>query len=202
MQSFNKVNVGQQKMLQYKLELIILGHDKIASSKDRIPFQDVVVALEIKVSIMQEMSIHVKLILYHESHVTKTQVDHVSEDDKVMGLNFHSMASTNTEVDILKFEITDFEVVAHYFAALLAVQDVVLFSYVGHSIEVLKEMSGVFAIEGFFFSVIIQVPDYDGVFGLRQLDSDANKAIFTSCSDSFNERIFFFFRDLKAHFSQ
>jgi hypothetical protein len=96
----------------------------------------------------------------------------ISENDKVVALQLHPMTIVNFESGVVPMEIWHFKIVAFNFASLSAINNVILLSDVRFTVQVLEEHGWVVDVEGDFFLIFFQIPDYYSIVFFVLLDSE------------------------------
>ena len=86
---------------------------------------DVVVAFQIKNIFTIQVALLVEIVFDDEGHVAMSQIQIVTEQDEVVGLDLHSMSRREAKRDIILIEVIEFQVIGLYFAALYAIYDVI-----------------------------------------------------------------------------
>ena len=57
---------------------------QVASGEDRIPLNDVIVAFDVELVVSTLVTEFVNVVFDDESHVTKSQINEIPYDDKIM----------------------------------------------------------------------------------------------------------------------
>jgi len=145
-------------------------------------------------------TIFINILFDNKSHVTETQIDQVSENNKVMRLDFHSVAVLGFKGAVVHFEIFHLEVVSYNFTALNTVNKIILFSDVRVSDFILEEHSVVITVETFFFYIFFNIPNDYAIFSRTLFHKDAYDAIVTPCSDFLYKGSYLFLRYINFYF--
>lgn len=69
---------------------------------------DVVVAFQIKNIFTTQVALLVEIVFYHKGHVAVSQIQIVTEQDEVVGLDLHSMSRREAKRDIILIEVIEF----------------------------------------------------------------------------------------------
>ena len=143
------------------MELVIILFDESTLREDSVSFQNIVIPFLIKQKIFSQVPSFIKVSLNDKSHVAKGKIDVIPHQNEVMHFIVDSISVAKFELRF--FEVFNIHFVTFQFASLFTIDNVVFLGQILVSPSILEEHGVFLHIEGFYFCIVFQVPDYNAI---------------------------------------